>query len=110
MKYANANGRAVLVLGDEIADVALASDGQFGPDPMDAFGHWPAFISFASTVVNGTGPLVEKDLANPVPRPAQVFAVGLNYGGHAAESGMAIPDVPAVHQIPGQPHRSVRRR
>jgi len=29
-------------------------------------------------------------------RPGQVFAIGLNYRGHAEESGMAIPDSPAV--------------
>ena len=34
MKIANANGRPVLILGDEIADIAEASEGRFGPDPM----------------------------------------------------------------------------
>ena len=32
----------------------------------------------------------------PVPRPRQVFAIGLNYRSHAEESGMAVPDVPAT--------------
>ncbi|MFI5045005.1 MAG: fumarylacetoacetate hydrolase family protein, partial [Acidimicrobiales bacterium] len=32
----------------------------------------------------------------PVPRPRQVFAIGLNYRTHAEESGMAVPDVPAT--------------
>jgi hypothetical protein len=34
LKLASVNGRAALVLGDEIADVATASEGRFGPDPM----------------------------------------------------------------------------
>ena len=96
MKLANVAGRATLVLDDEIADVATASDGQFGPDPMALYDTWDAFRDFAGTVTGGTAPLVEGDLRNPVPRPRQVFAIGLNYRGHAEESGMAIPEVPIV--------------
>jgi len=96
VKLANAGGRAALVLGDEIADVATASDGRFGPDPMAVFEEWDGFRDFAASVSAGTGPLVEAELQNPVPRPRQVFAIGLNYRSHAAESGMAIPDIPIV--------------
>jgi 2,4-didehydro-3-deoxy-L-rhamnonate hydrolase len=96
MKIANANDRAVLVLGDEIADVATASGGRFGPDPMDVYDDWGAFVDFAGTVTAGTAPLVETDLRCPVPNPRQVFAIGLNYRSHAEESGMAVPDVPAT--------------
>jgi 2-keto-4-pentenoate hydratase/2-oxohepta-3-ene-1,7-dioic acid hydratase in catechol pathway len=39
---------------------------------------------------------VETDLGCPVPAPAQVFAIGLNYQSHAEESGMAAPEVPAT--------------
>lgn len=96
MKLANANGRPVLVLGDEIADVATASKGRFGPDPMAPYRDWDAFVDFARHVIAGTGPLLHAELRNPVPRPAQVFAVGLNYRSHAEEAGLAIPEVPAV--------------
>jgi len=96
MKLANVSGRAVLVLGDQIADVALVSDGRFGPDPMSLYRDWEAFTAFAVTVASGTAPLVEADLDNPVPRPGQVFAIGVNYRGHAEEAGMDIPDVPCV--------------
>ena len=96
MKLANANGRAVLVLGEEIADVATASGGRFGPDPMTVYADWDAFAEFAVAVTAGTGPLVEADLRNPVPCPRQVFAIGLNYRGHAEEAGMTIPEAPAV--------------
>jgi len=34
MKLAIHQGRAVLVLGDEVADLEQASGGRFGPDPM----------------------------------------------------------------------------
>ena len=96
MKIANANDRAVLVLGDKVADVATASGGRFGPDPMDVYADWAAFVEFAGAVSTETAPLVEADLRCPVPSPRQVFAIGLNYRGHAEESGMAVPDVPAT--------------
>lgn len=96
MKLANSNGRAVVVLGEEVADVAVASNGRFGPDPMSLYEDWPAFAAFASGITSGTGPLVEAELRCPVPAPRQVFAIGLNYRSHAAESGMSLPEVPAT--------------
>ncbi len=96
MKLANVDGRAVVVLGEEIVDVATASDGRFGPDPMELYEEWDAFRDYAATVASATGPLVEAQLRNPVPEPRQVFAIGLNYRSHAEESGMAIPAVPAT--------------
>jgi len=96
VKLANVDGRAALVLGDQIADVATASDGRFGPDPMALYDQWDEFHDFATTVTAPTGSLVEAALRNPVPRPRQVFAIGLNYRSHAEESGAALPEVPAV--------------
>jgi 2,4-diketo-3-deoxy-L-fuconate hydrolase len=96
VKIANCNNRAVLVLGDETADIADASEGRFGPDPMSTYDDWPAFVEFAEGITAGTAPLVEGDLRCPVPTPRQVFAIGLNYRSHAEESGMAVPAVPAT--------------
>ena len=96
MKIANHDGRLALVLDDGVADVATASDGRFGPDPMSALDDWLAFAGWAAGVDEATGPLDEARLGCPVPRPRQVFAIGLNYRSHAEESGMAIPEVPAT--------------
>jgi 2,4-didehydro-3-deoxy-L-rhamnonate hydrolase len=96
VKLANSNDRAVLVLGDEITDIAAASGGRFGPDPMSLYADWAAFVDFAAGVTAGTAPLVESDLRCPVPTPRQVFAIGLNYRSHAEESGMSVPEVPAT--------------
>lgn len=96
MRLANVKNRAVLVLGEETADVAEASGGRFGPDLMGIYEDWDAFLDFASGVTTGTSPLVESDLRCPVPAPRQVFAIGLNYRSHAKETGMPIPTVPAT--------------
>lgn len=105
MKLANLDGRLVLVIAegdggaDGVVDVATASAGRFGPDPMDAYADWPAFVAWASgdgAATTPTGPLVEDRLRCPVPRPRQVFAIGLNYRSHAEESGMTVPEVPAT--------------
>jgi len=96
MKLANQEGRAVIVIGDEVADVETASARRFGPDPMVLFDEWDAFSEFARTVTTTTGPVVHGSLRNPVPRPHQVFAIGLNYRSHADESGADLPTVPAV--------------
>ena len=37
-----------------------------------------------------------KALKPPVPRPPQIFAIGLNYRDHAEESGLQLPDAPFV--------------
>jgi 2,4-didehydro-3-deoxy-L-rhamnonate hydrolase len=63
---------------------------------MGLYDDWDAFRGFAATVTVATGPLIEADLRNPVPRPRQVFAIGLNYRSHAEESGTAPPEVPIV--------------
>ena len=42
MKLANHDGRLALVLDDGVVDVATASDGRFGPDPMAAYDDWAA--------------------------------------------------------------------
>ena len=96
MRLANVGGRAAILLGDDVADVAAASEGRFGPDLMALYDEWDEFSQFASTVTTPTGPLVESELGNPAPAPRQVFAIGINYRSHAEESGMAIPDVPIV--------------
>src|SRR5580704_3080033 len=98
MKLANLEDRLVIVRADGVVDVASASDGRFGPDPMSAFDHWSEFVEWATGVPGVTDGSVELEsrLRCPVPRPRQVFAIGLNYRSHAEESNMALPEVPAT--------------
>jgi 2-keto-4-pentenoate hydratase/2-oxohepta-3-ene-1,7-dioic acid hydratase in catechol pathway len=41
-------------------------------------------------------PLTGARLTAPVPKPAKIFAVGLNYADHIAESGLEPPDTPLI--------------
>lgn len=98
MRLANLDGRAVLVVGDGVIDLARASDGRFGPDPMTALVRWDALAEWAAGRAAGAvdGPLDPTRLGPPVPRPAKVFGVGLNYRDHAEEAGLAVPEAPLI--------------
>ncbi|MEI7716068.1 MAG: fumarylacetoacetate hydrolase family protein [Mycobacterium sp.] len=98
MRLANHAGRATIVRATGGIDVGDASGGRFGPDIGDIYAHWDDFATFAADLPDDA-PLRVIDparLGSPVPRPPQVFAVGLNYRDHAQETGMTPPEIPAV--------------
>lgn len=97
MRIANLGGRLVVVHPDGSAtDAARASDGRFGPDPMTAFADWDAFRSWAATLP-ASGATVDAELLGPpVPRPPQVFAIGVNYREHADEAGYPPDSLPVT--------------
>ncbi|MET0450771.1 MAG: fumarylacetoacetate hydrolase family protein [Mycobacterium sp.] len=90
MRIANLNGRAHLLCRDEAVDIAQASAGAFGPDPMSLYQQWPDFVAWASAQSEFTTSrdYSPEELGAPIPQPRQVFAIGLNYAEHAAETGM----------------------
>lgn len=101
MRLANYDDRAALVLGGErVLDVASASDGRFGPGLAGIYAAWDGFVAWSATVAPDDGratPVDRSLLGAPSPAPRQVFAVGLNYSEHAAESGFSAPtDLPPV--------------
>lgn len=97
MRLANLRGRAVLLHAGKATDVEHASEGAFAPDPMAVFDDWEAFTAWAATAdLDGGAPFDEADLEAPVPRPRQVFAIGLNYVDHAKEANLAVPEYPVV--------------
>ena len=99
MKLGNVDGRAAIIVDGGAIDVATASDGRFGPDVQALFDDWTGFRSWAAAVDEATATVVafeDEQLGPPVPRPAQVFAIGLNYRAHAAESGREPPTVPGT--------------
>lgn len=90
--------RAVLVDdGHRLAiDVAEASDGRFGPSITAIYNVWDDFAAWAHDIDPANGSVFDATLENPIPEPAQVFAIGLNYAEHAAESKYDVPDFPPV--------------
>lgn len=98
MRIANVGGRAKVVLdGERAVDIATASDGRFGPEPLSVYEHWAAFREFFDGhPLDGlpSEPFSAALAGPPSPAPRQVFAVALNYRDHAAESGFRPPDDP----------------
>lgn len=94
MKIANVAGRAHLVVDGRLVDVEQASGGRLPSDPMALI---PRLEEAADLPVPPDAPSVESaTLAPPVPRPSKILAIGLNYRGHAEESGLEIPEEPVV--------------
>jgi 2-keto-4-pentenoate hydratase/2-oxohepta-3-ene-1,7-dioic acid hydratase in catechol pathway len=97
LRFATVEDRLVLSHGDRLLDVADASHGRFGPDPMVALRRWPELVDWAATVPPDAGrPAGPVRFGPPVPRPRQVFAIALNYPTHAAEARIGPPDQPLV--------------
>ena len=97
MRVANQSGRLVLVAEGRAVDVENASSARFSSDPQQIFGCWDEFVSWARTVEPSDAPtVIESELQAPVPRPGQIFAVGVNYADHVEEYGLELPDTPFV--------------
>lgn len=95
MRLGSIDGSAVLVLGDAVAGLDAASGGRLGPDLAGAYARWDEVLEVAAGDPSPTGPFDPARLGCPVD-PRQVFAVGLNYRDHAAETGKEVPDIPAT--------------
>lgn len=102
MRLANLDGRAALVLGEAGAeralDLAAASGGRFGPSLPAVYDAWSDVEQWAASAPTTGGELLDRALLGaPSPMPRQVFAVGLNYAAHAAESSFEAPtELPPV--------------
>jgi 2,4-didehydro-3-deoxy-L-rhamnonate hydrolase len=99
VRVANLAGRLALVTTDgrRALDVNQASDGRFNSEPQHIYEQWSDFVSWAATADLSHGrPFSPDALGAPAPAPKQVFAIGLNYRAHAAESKFDVPDEPTV--------------
>ncbi len=98
MRLVNFEGRLGLDVVGRFVDLEQASHGRVSSDPMAAFASWAEIRRLASeqTVGDAGRLILPERLGPPVPRPAQVFAIGLNYRDHAEEAGLPIPDQPMV--------------
>ena len=98
MRIFNHAQRLVLGLGGSAGvDVATASGGRFGADVQSVYQRWDEFVGWAAGFRASADVVIDSALLGPpVPRPAQIFGIGLNYRDHAEEAGLKIPDLPVV--------------
>ncbi len=98
MRLVNQEGRLGLEIDGRVIDVARRSDGRLPSDPMDAFACWSELRAWAAdqSPEADDAELDPTRLGPPVPRPTQVFAIGLNYRDHAEEAGLPTPTSPMV--------------
>jgi 2-keto-4-pentenoate hydratase/2-oxohepta-3-ene-1,7-dioic acid hydratase in catechol pathway len=96
MRFGSLNGRLSLLRDGRALDVERVSGGRFGSDPQAVYGDWDAFLAWAigDAPAGGGEPFERARLEAPVPRPRQVFALGLNYAAHAREAGLELPPMP----------------
>jgi 2,4-diketo-3-deoxy-L-fuconate hydrolase len=99
LRLASLAGRAQVVLGPDesprFVDVEHASEGALPFDPMACLARLNDLR--ALNVDPGAGvAMPHSALDCPVPRPRQIFAIGLNYRDHAAEMGSPLPSTPLV--------------
>ncbi len=92
----NVSGRAALEVDGAWFDLARLSGDDALADPMTAITRHDELHDLTARCGAATpdGSVADTVLGPPVPRPWQVFGIGLNYRDHAAESGMDLPPAP----------------
>lgn len=85
-----------IVRGDEVVSL-----GANCPTPTALIENWtmaqaPITDYLAKAPAEAITPLSNVVLSAPIPRPAKLICIGLNYRDHAIESGMEIPQYPVV--------------
>ena len=96
MRLGSVDGRAVLVSEDRALDVATES-GSLPTDMVALLERWDDLVAWAPDADwSAAYDVTAERLGAPVPAPRQVFAIGLNYAPHAAESGFTPPEQPMV--------------
>ncbi len=97
MRIGTLNNRYHALAANLAVDIGEASQGRFAADGFEIFERFGELAGWLATVPDAAyAPFDPAALGPPVPMPRQVFAIGLNYRDHAAESGLAEPDEPLV--------------
>src|SRR5688572_24124400 len=90
IELCNVHGRAALLVEGRVVDIERRSAAHFTSDPMAALARWDELCAWGERVraEQSDPPLDPASLGPCVPRPSQVFAIGLNYRDHALEAGL----------------------
>jgi 2-keto-4-pentenoate hydratase/2-oxohepta-3-ene-1,7-dioic acid hydratase in catechol pathway len=102
MRLANLDGRATIVADDGVVDVAGASNGAFSTSldkclgQLDKLAAWHRSSHPTLSEMISLEELAVDPRLGAVVNPQQVFAIGLNYRLHAAETGKEVPTEPMV--------------
>lgn len=80
--------RTAIVVDETLIDTGIAGS------MIDLIANWDAVKDglAAKAAAGGGVPLASVRLASPVQRPGKIFAIGLNYADHIAESNMGTPE------------------
>lgn len=97
MRVLNYRDRAALAVGDGAVDIETVSNGKFSSSLQSIYDDWENFVGWAQDF-DGPAEIEfdERLIGPPVPRPPQIFAVGLNYRSHVAEGNVEQPTVPMI--------------
>jgi 2-keto-4-pentenoate hydratase/2-oxohepta-3-ene-1,7-dioic acid hydratase in catechol pathway len=98
LELCNVDGRSSLHVEGRVLDIERRSQGKFSSDVMDALARWDEFCAWAKTLSPeaGDAQLNRSALGPCVPRPRQVFGIGLNFRDHAREANLPEPKKPMV--------------
>ena len=99
LQLASVQGRAHFVIGSStefrVVDVEHSSKGSLPSDVMSCYSVWQSLRAHAASLSQTDGVACSlEQLDSPVPRPRQLFAVGLNYKKHAEEMARPRPTAP----------------
>jgi 2-keto-4-pentenoate hydratase/2-oxohepta-3-ene-1,7-dioic acid hydratase in catechol pathway len=98
MRMVTVNGRAGLLIDDEVWDLETISNGTIPSDPITVLAqHWDDVRRLHQEGATGAGQATKDlTLGPPIPRPPTIFGIGLNYRKHAEETGATVTWPPAV--------------
>ena len=101
MRLINLDGRLQVSTRSGLVDVEAESHGYFSSHPQKIYARWAEFVTWYTGNRDRVTPahrdgIDPSRLGSPAPAPRQVFAVGLNYADHAAESGVERPESPGI--------------
>jgi 2-keto-4-pentenoate hydratase/2-oxohepta-3-ene-1,7-dioic acid hydratase in catechol pathway len=95
-RLVNVNDRAAFEHGGSWYDLAAISGDASLADPLEAVVRHRDLHALYSRCgsADAGGEVADAVLGAPIPRPRQVFGIGLNYRDHAGESGAPLPPAP----------------